>query len=307
MQDSAVLEYLEYVAMKGYSAATIKTRRWILNTYQVWLGRETESASAQDITHYAGSLIKKRSSQNMQRYILLALRKYYAWLVSQERMLVNPAGTIAIPKRVDVLPRVADHDTLMKILTKTEGSGYLRAQDRAVFEVLYSTGIRRRELLGIRTDEVDLSRKVIRIRQAKNGVERVVPLGACAYEALERYIYLRAKKRIIHDREWLWVNYRGWRLNEHNMGSLFRRYCPRGTITPHGLRHACAVGMLKNGAGIMNIKELLGHKRLTSTQLYTKLTIDDMKAMCRKHHPRKQKDIKGSPGKGICKKYYRMK
>ena len=313
-------QYLASLAMKGYSRWTIRNKRYVLLQFNRILCISSHRVTRRDMEPYLVWVEQKGTiSAVTRRQRLLCLRGYYRWLKDQGIILFDPTREIPIPKRPKTLPCVPSREMIDRVLTRQRGNEYWDVLGRAVLEVLYSTGIRRRELLSLALDDVDMAQRRVRIRHAKGARERIVPVGVHAYQALSNYVERRRKKKVVRDREALFVNLGGRRLTAENLYWIFRRVRPSGRLTPHGLRHACAVGMLRNGADMVSIKTLLGHRRLTTTQLYTQLTIADVKTMCEKHHPRhimarqaraKAEKRPGEHGErvpaGLCKKYYHM-
>jgi len=237
----------------------------------------------------------KRLSVGTQANRLAAVRKFFSWLLSEQQIAYNPASTLQLPKQPQRLPR--------GVLTKTEARRLIEAtpavkprdiRDRAILETLYATGIRRAELIALTLYDADLQIATLRVEHGKGNTKRVVPLTQAAIAALK--LYLEAA-RALFVREAgqvrLFVSTRsGGPLDDDDIVRIVAKAANRAGIrkhvTPHTLRHTCATHLLKGRADIRQIQKLLGHRRLSSTEVYTRVELSDLHEVIARCHPREK-------------------
>lgn len=220
-----------------------------------------------------------------------ALRAFYRYAVRVGARADNPALVVDTPKRARLLPYVAKRahvDALLSLPPLDEPVGL---RDRAILELLYSSGIRVGELCGLDLDDVDLRRGQLRVL-GKGRKERIVPVGEPAAVALEMYL-ARARGALMRDGSpaaALFHNRRGRRIGQRDVRALVERYAREivgsGKISPHSLRHAFATHMLEGGADLRSVQELLGHVDIKTTQLYTQVSRRQLRQAYEKAHPR---------------------
>jgi site-specific recombinase XerD len=199
---------------------------------------------------------------------------------------------IRSPKR---LPKGAlSHAEVLRILERIPGDTPIHLRDRAVLEMLYSTGLRRQELVGVEMPDVDLDAGFVRVEEGKGGKGRVVPLGRVAGDWVERY--LRASRPALvgrkDDPERLFLSKSGSPLNGNTIREIVLRWSKAAGIekdvSPHTFRRSCATGMIRNRANPAHVKDLLGHGDFRSLDAYVRLEIQDLKDAHRRFHPREQ-------------------
>ena len=242
-------------------------------------------------------------SISTQLHDLSVLRSFGRYLVEQDFLMSDPARRLVFPRHPCVLPKMIP-DVKQAVLlmgsataTATNGTGLSDIAgvtcNRAVLELLYGTGLRRSEASNLNVGDLDLVGGYVWVRQGKGKKDRVVPLGQMAITALT--VYLDAvRPTLIKDKDEgaLFLNRFGGRLLGGGIFEVVKkavasaRLSPK--ITPHSLRHAAATHMLQNGAPIRHIQEFLGHASLETTQVYTRVTIIDLKAVHAKYHPREK-------------------
>jgi integrase/recombinase XerC len=217
---------------------------------------------------------------------LASLRTFFRYLCREGVLDANPARALLSPRLERRIPAHLDEADVARLLA-VEGDGGADVRARAILELLYATGIRCAELVGLDLPEVDLEDRFVRVL-GKGRKERVVPFGGPAERALRGYLPVRAQWRPRTDA--LFVNARGGRLTDRSVRALLqRRFLQVATaqrISPHGLRHSFATHLLERGADLRSIQELLGHARLSTTQKYTHLDTRHILEIYRKTHPR---------------------
>lgn len=219
-----------------------------------------------------------------------ALRTFFRYLVREQLVEASPAEILAAPRQDKYLPRTLSVDEACNLMERTGGEDLLALRDRALLETLYSCGLRVGELTGLDVAGVDLAQRLVRVL-GKGRKERLVPLGRKAAEALNHYLEARG---------WpppdapLFLNHRGGRLTPRSVERNLKKQLLQAGIlkdaTPHSLRHSFATHLLvEGGADLRAIQEMLGHASLSTTQKYTRISVDHLLAVYDQAHPRSRK------------------
>jgi len=299
--EAAVAEYLELLRARALSETTVATRRsglrafagWcadraivrpgevtrpVVEAYQRWLyGFRRENGRALSATTQAGRL--------------QAVRGFLRWMARTNRIAYNPASEIELPRLPIRLPRdVLTVDEAEAVMALPDTRTMLGLRDRAILETLYSTGVRRMEVVGLDIGDVDAERGVLMIREGKGRKDRVIPIGERALWWVARYLTdVRARLVMGAIGGPLFVNELGERLSGSWLTDLVRGYVTRSGVSKAGachlFRHTCATLMLEGGADIRFIQELLGHADVGTTQIYTRVSIAKLREIHRATHP----------------------
>jgi len=293
-------------AEKGYSQSTCRAYRhdieeffFILQENPATGGQAETQATLPDpasvtglkIRYYLGVLHKKNKKVTIARK-LSAIRSFFKFLIKHGVVEHNPAETVTTPKQEKKIPSYLPVDDIFRLLDSIEADTLLKARNRAMFETLYSCGIRVSELAGLDTDDIDRSAGMIRVI-GKGNRERLVPIGRKALEAIAHYrrILGRERSETVDTDGPLFLNKNGRRLTTRSIARILdniAKACGLAIpVSPHGLRHTFATHMLDAGADLRAIQELLGHKSLATTQKYTHVSIDRLLETYDKAHPRK--------------------
>jgi integrase/recombinase XerC len=222
---------------------------------------------------------------------LATLRSFYKFLIRRGYAAANPVAPIRTPKQEKRLPKFLDVAQIEKLFSNCDTTTLLGARDRAILEMLYSTGIRVSELVALDIADLDLGTSVIRVR-GKGKRERVIPIGPGAVKAVIHYLDLRRSslQSTRHDPDALFINKHGQRLSTRSVRRKLDKYLLEAgldlSVSPHTLRHSFATHMLQRGADLRSVQEMLGHQSLSTTQIYTHLTGEDVKDEYEKAHPR---------------------
>ena len=229
------------------------------------------------------------SNRSLARH-LSTLRSFFRWACREGHLERNPAKGLPSPRVPRSLPRaltLTDTESLLE----TEDEGHLPERERALFELLYATGLRVSEAAALDLEDVDLSARMLRA-QGKGRKERIVPFGETAEDALRAWLPVRRELRLSSSEgdEPLFVNARGGRLTTRSMARVLKRRLRAAglpaQISPHALRHTFATHLLQSGADLRSIQELLGHASLSTTQKYTHLDAARLRDVYRRAHPR---------------------
>jgi integrase/recombinase XerC len=222
---------------------------------------------------------------------LATLRSFYKFLIRRGVVSVNPLSTIRTPKQEKRLPKCLDLEQVQKLLDAPGDADLLSARDKAMLEVLYSSGIRVSELVDLEMGDMDLQEGVLRVR-GKGRKDRLTPIGSQAIKAVQRYFEHRVvdtKSQGQHAGR-VFLNKHGHPLSTRSVRRKLDKYLVSAGldpgISPHTLRHSFATHLLNNGADLRSVQELLGHQSLSTTQVYTHLTTQRMKEVYDSAHPR---------------------
>ncbi len=221
---------------------------------------------------------------------LSALRTFFAFLKREGRVGANPAKAIATPRRERSLPRTLSVTEAGAVVEAKGREGALGARDRALLELLYATGLRVSELVGLRLEDVDLSARQVRT-VGKGRKERIVPFGRAAADAVKTWLRAREELRpSARDAAVVFLNARAGRLTDRSVRRILDRAMSAAGVgrhaSPHALRHSFATHLLAAGADLRSIQELLGHASLSTTQRYTHLDAERLLEVYRRSHPK---------------------
>ena len=293
--------YQDYLEMRGLSPATVsnasyrlkyffeyldqkaegKVNREALLKYKDYLENEFETASGKPVSSHT---VKNR---------LISVRGFFKYLTHEKKLfLLNPARELHLSRKRGLpFKNLPTHEEVTRVINAIDihslKTRHIRVRDKAVFELLYSTGIRRRELLNVNLYDLDLKEKKLFIREGKGKKDRFVPLGEKAREALKQYTE-EIRPRYAGKSNALFLSLVGNRLTPKMLNHLIVQNRGNTKISSHTLRHACALGMLRGGADIRYIQELLGHVSLRTTEIYTQVLPVELKKAHTRFHPRKK-------------------
>ena len=253
----------------------------VIAAFQLWMcKRETTTG--------------KPFSVASQRGVLAAIKSFFDFCSVERIVLVDPFRTIEMPKMGRRLPQgVLSPKEMRQLLKQPNLDTCAGLRDRAILETLYSTGIRNAELRRLQLTDVDLDRGYLTVINGKNKKDRVVPLGKVAAHYIREYLS-KARPRLLHDtaEQTLFITLQGRPLAQSTLETLVKNHGDRARIGrrvfPHGLRHTCATAMLNGKADIRFIQEMLGHESLSSTEIYTHVSVADLKRVHARAHPREQ-------------------
>ena len=222
---------------------------------------------------------------------LVAVNGLFRWLTKQRALPANPAAELELPRvTAQRLPHPLSDGEITDLLARADPTTSIGLRDRAILETGYSTGLRRMELIRLRLYDLDLARGVLAVREGKGRKDRVVPIGERAIVWLQRYLDMsRPQFAVEPDEGTIFLTRRGRPFHPNHLSRLTRDYVVAAGIAKRGachlLRHTMATAMLEHGADIRVIQEILGHARLTTTQLYTRVSIRLLKAVNTATHP----------------------
>jgi integrase/recombinase XerC len=300
--ESLITAFVAYIKTeKGYSEHTLRNYESDLRQFSRFVAAKRatrkcdqglEVADYALVRSYLGGLFNKCQRTTIARK-LSALKSFFKYLELRGLTQQNPAAEIFTPKREHYIPTYLPIDDMFALLEQPDRDNALGKRDRAILELLYSSGLRVGELVGLGVENLDLESRLVRV-SGKGGKERLIPIGRKAITAIREYLEhtdkIRKKMGYLKDRGPLFLNYRGGRLSARNVHRMVKRYSRECGITmeisPHSIRHTFATHLLDGGADLRSIQELLGHASLSSTQKYTHVSIDKLMEVYDKSHPR---------------------
>ena len=300
----AIDGFERYVAdERRFSPQTVRAYRTDLDRFADFWEREFAHESAGKtplgkldtlaVRSYLASLHRARLSNRSLARHLSTLRSFFRWACREGHLARSPARGLPAPRVPKTLPRAMTLPDTERLLAANEDDAVVPERERALFELLYATGLRVSEAAGLDLEDVDFSSRLVRVT-GKGSRERIVPFGEAAEDALEAYLPSRhALRRRADDDdagEPLFVNARGGRLTSRSMARLLKRRLRAAglpsEISPHALRHTFATHLLQAGADLRAIQELLGHASLSTTQKYTHLDAARLREVYRNAHPK---------------------
>jgi integrase/recombinase XerD len=294
-------EHLEHLKVKGYSERTVGHAEWAVSDFILW-SQERGVTKARDVTkpiveRYQRMLFYQRKDDGQpltfstQHTRLTFIKQYFRWLARRNHILSNPASEIELPKVEKRLPKyiltAAESERVMAQPDLEKPTGM---RDRAILETLYSTGVRRTELAHLKIHDIDPERGTLLVRQGKGRKDRVIPIGERAAAFVEKYARdVRPSFVVEPDEGFLFLSKHGDPLSAKMLSILVGRYVERSDIGKRGgchlFRHAMATLMLENGADVRMIQAMLGHVKLTTTEIYTHVSIKKLKEIHTATHP----------------------
>lgn len=293
--------WLDHMRVKGRSERTVSAAEWSVSDFIVWC-QDREMLLARDVTkpvleRYQKTLFYARKDDGSpltfatQAARLIFLKQYFKWLTRENYLLGNPASGIDVPKVEKRLPKhILTDSEAEAILLQPDVTTPLGIRDRALLETLYSTGVRRSELGRLRLQDLDLERGTVIVRQGKGRKDRHIPIGQRALAWIDRYVReVRPGYVLEPDDGRLFLSHWGGPLSPNNLCALVSRHVHASGLTHvggcHLFRHAMATLMLENGADIRFIQAMLGHVKLTTTEIYTHISIKKLKEIHSATHP----------------------
>jgi len=280
-------------AERGLAPLTLESYAHDLQDFREFLrhlNREAwEEATIEDLQQYLSLLQSRGLSARSRARRLSALRQFFRFLQREERLSVNPVELLDSPRLPLKLPQVLSEPEVEALLGAVDASTPQGQRDAALLEVLYATGLRVSELVGLTVKQVDLRRGVVR-PLGKGHKERLVPMVPQAVDKLKRYLN-EGRPRLLKGKEslYVFVNQRGGPLTRQGFWKILQRYAQLaglGRLSPHTLRHSFATHLLARGANLRVLQLLLGHADLATTQIYTHLDVERLKSTHKKAHPR---------------------
>lgn len=308
--DGLLEAYLEHLRTHGYSRSAASHARTVLPRLFDHLRNEgvsdVRAAREADLASFLVRMKGWRSSKSGEPVspwtvfgYLTCVRAFFAFLEKKGLVLANPVRDLRL-RKPGRLPRALSEEEARRLMAAPPYWGAVGPRDRAILEVLYGTGIRVGECVRLDLQDVALREGRLLVRNGKGKKDRVVPLVGQAFAALDRYLREVRHALVCDPREQaVFLSAIGTRLSALMLQRQVRQYAKTLglRVTPHVLRHSCATHLLRHGADVRQIQQLLGHRALETTALYTKVDVSDLAAVLARAHPRERLERRGRHGK----------
>jgi integrase/recombinase XerC len=280
-------KFLRYLQIeRDASENTIRAYRKDLEVFSAHIKNQPQEIDLIDIRDFIASQIKSGLSKATVGRRLATVRSFITFLYREGAITSNPARIVSSPKKSQHLPNFLSVDDVILLVEKPGGIGTIPVRDRAILELLYSSGLRVSEIAGLNVDDIDTKEGLVKVR-GKGKKERMVPMGSKAVDALKSYtvekILLKKKDKA------MFLNRMDQRLSPRGIRRIVVKYARmigiEGAVGPHTLRHTFASHLLQGGADLRVIQELLGHASLSTTQKYTHIDIEHLMDVYDSAHP----------------------
>jgi len=284
-------KFLNYISVeKNYSSHTVSNYNADLREFEAFLqsrgGKDIKQIDYFLLRKFLSLLAEKKLDKRSLSRKISTLKSFFKFAVREGIINTSPAAALIYPRLSKTLPKFLTEQEVRVILELPCGDTILGLRDKAMLEFLYSTGARVSEMVHCKIDDVDFIGGVVKVR-GKGRKERLLPLGEPALLSLKSYLDRRTDKN-----QALFINRRGTRLTDRGVRDIIYKYIRKGAlslhISPHTFRHSFATHLLNRGADLRSVQELLGHSNISTTQVYTHLTVDSLKRVYQKAHPRSQ-------------------
>ncbi|MBK9390891.1 MAG: tyrosine-type recombinase/integrase [Bacteroidetes bacterium] len=288
--------FLQYLMIeKRYSPHTVRSYLNDLGQFEVFLHDAGNSDNPSEVTSHdirawiVSMLDAEYSTVSVHRKIS-CLRVYFRFLRKEEIIKNDPLQKVVLPKRKKTLPVFIEEKAMSKLLDDISfGEDFAGIRNKTIIEMLYLTGMRRSELIGLKDGDVDMADATVKVTGKRNK-QRIIPLVKPFMKNLDTYIKMRDTHQDTRNDDWFFVTDKGNKLYDKYVYNIVKGYLSVVTTadrkSPHILRHTFATHMLNNGADLNSIKELLGHANLSATQVYTHNTFEKLKKVYKQAHPR---------------------
>ena len=282
---------------KNLSDLTLSSYNKDWNDVLAWLesqGMDIVHLDTGDITEsivrrYLFAMNKKGLSRATINRRLAAMKSFYKFMLRKQYTSSNPLQDVRMGKLPQRLPRYLDQDDITGVIEAPDEFTEAGLRDRTILEVLYGSGLRVSELVGLKLEDVHTAEKWVSV-YGKGGRQRISPLSSYSATYLEKYIAATGLKRQTRGETHVFLNLRGGALTDRAVRDIVRKYClkadAREILSPHGFRHSFATHLLDNGADLRVVQELLGHRSISSTQIYTHVSRAKLRQVYRIAHPR---------------------
>lgn len=288
MNEKYIEEFIDYLRFeKKYSENTISSYKRDLNKTNTYINKDFAKLNKKDIQNYIQKLSKSENASSVSRSIS-TLKSFYKFLELNKYTSLNPLTTITNPKTVKKLPKILSEEEIEKLLDINLKTDF-DYRNKAMLELMYSSGLRVSELINLNVNDIDLSNASVRIF-GKGSKERIIPLNDYAIDALNNYILNHRRSLFKHgESNYLFLNNHGNKMTRQGFFKILEKIAKekgiKSELSPHTLRHSFATHLLKHGADLRSIQELLGHSDISTTQIYTHITSERLQKNYEEFHP----------------------
>lgn len=294
--ETLLKEYLQWLTIeKGRSRATIEAYRRDLDALEKWMTEINVALDAmreEDLERYFNDLRKTKRAPSTIARAVASVRGFFAYLVDEGYLVIDPSVRLKGGRRGRTLPKPLGEEEIVRLLDSIPSTTPIDLRDRALLELLYGTGARVSEVVGLALEDLDFDEELV-LLQGKGAKQRLVPLGSTLKRSLEDYLGPGGRASLLAAKKSskVFVNARGGSLSRQGVDVVIHKRAlevgiDRTRISAHVFRHSCATHMLAHGADIRVVQELLGHASIATTQLYTAVSITTLQREYEHAHPR---------------------
>ncbi|MCB1138071.1 MAG: site-specific tyrosine recombinase XerD [Leptospiraceae bacterium] len=278
---------------RGLSENSIHAYSYDLKKFEDFVAsrrKDLLTVNTEDVVGFLQDQKEKQISSRSRARALAALRQFYKYLKDENRLEANPTDNVDTPEVKKTLPDYLTVEEIKELFDCFNEKDPYEMRDKAIFELLYSSGLRISEACNLRLEDLDLENLFLTVR-GKGGRERLVPFGQKSLEVIQNYME-NAREKILKSRysQYLFISKKGDLLNRKSVWRLLKKYISRTGIkkpvTPHTFRHSFATHLIENNADLRSVQELLGHLDISTTQIYTHMASRTLKEVHKKFHPR---------------------
>ena len=283
--------FLVHLQNKNFSPHTIRSYRADLQEFLLFFKKRNQNdlryfTSANIRSFLAALQTQHQPTRNTVLRKIASLRSFASFLLEQGQLERNPFKLLPAPKRERILPKFLSVEETERLLDTAAHSKHFAARDKALFELMYSSGLRRSEVTGLRVKDIDFFNGIVKVF-GKGSKERLVPVTDAALDALKTYLACRKNPQ---PDDALFLNKNGKPLTGDGLAYIFKNTAIAShlarKVTPHSLRHSFATHLLNNGCDLRSLQEMLGHKSLAATQVYTHVSLEKLKSVYDHAHPK---------------------
>ncbi len=283
--------FLVHLQNKNFSPHTIRSYRADLQEFLLFFKKRNQNdlryfTSANIRSFLAALQTQHQPARNTVLRKIASLRSFASFLLEQGQLERNPFKLLPAPKRERILPKFLSVEETERLLDTAAHSKHFAARDKALFELMYSSGLRRSEVTGLRVKDIDFFNGIVKVF-GKGSKERLVPVTDAALDALKTYLACRKNPQ---PDDALFLNKNGKPLTGDGLAYIFKNTAIAShlarKVTPHSLRHSFATHLLNNGCDLRSLQEMLGHKSLAATQVYTHVSLEKLKSVYDHAHPK---------------------
>ncbi len=293
MSHAYIDSYIEYLAVERSAPEnTIAAYENDLNDFASWLDDHQlliEHVQGNDLALYTSHCTRRKLKATSIGRRLSTIRQFYRFLLEEGLVGVDPTRDLSVPRRGKYLPEILSRDEVDRLLAAPDVSVPFGIRDKAMLELLYATGLRVTELVGLKMPNLNLHVGYL-ICRGKGDKERLVPMGEAARRWVEEYINMVRPSLVKSSSDVLFCSNRGSAMTRQNFWYMIKRYALKAgilkTISPHVLRHSFATHLLTGGADLRSVQMMLGHADISTTQIYTHVTVKRLKEVHEQYHPR---------------------
>lgn len=296
-----IAQYLKFLRNeRNYSEHTISSYRTDLFQFDSFLESRNNATDLNNLSkrtfraYLAGLAAEGMKARSINRK-LACLRSFFKYLIKIDEIDRNPLANLFSLKMEKKLPNTLSFDSISEVLSMPDENTPMELRDKVIIELFYDTGMRRGELANLNVSDINLYNNLVKVK-GKGSKERLLPLGKIAAKTVKKYLQKRSELLTdLNDKyiDALLINKNGNRLSNRGIGFVANKWLSKvaetGKTNPHILRHSFATHLLDEGADLMAVKELLGHSSLSTTQIYTHVTVERLKKIYRQAHPRADK------------------